>query len=149
MDMLYRLLLYIHIFSVILSIGPFFMLLPMVRKLRTADLREQQVYLDSFRFAVRLAKHAGHVLVLSGILLVTMGSWTWKTPWILATTVILVSSLLFLARAFSPTLKQFQVVNHDPAALSEKLRRSIWIYILLLLIMLWFMVVKPSFPSFS
>jgi uncharacterized membrane protein len=144
MDMLYRALLYIHIFSVILSIGPFFLLLPMTRKMGTAQPQEQQIYLDSFRLAVRLAKHAGHVLVVSGILLVTVGSWTWKASWIIMTTAILASSLLFLARAFSPILRRFHEAHENQAALSDRLRRSIWIYLLLLLVMLWFMVTKPE-----
>jgi len=143
MEMWYRLLLYLHVFSAILSIGPFFLLLPMIRNLNTASQPELQIYLCSFRSAVRLAKHAGHVLVVSGILLVSFGSWTWRTPWLLITVAILAGSLLFLARAFSPTLRRFEEADADRAALSKALRRSFWIYIILLLVMLWFMVAKP------
>jgi hypothetical protein len=144
MTMLYRLLLYIHIFSVILSIGPFFILLPMIKKLRAAEGQVQHAYLDTFRFAVRLAKHAGHVLVISGILLVVAGTWSWGTSWILATIIILVSSLFFLARAFSPTIQKLEEHGQDKESWVRKLNRSIWIYIFLLMIMLWFMVTKPA-----
>ncbi|MFF3024904.1 hypothetical protein ACFVRR_19995 [Gottfriedia sp. NPDC057948] len=142
--MLYRMLLYIHIASVILSIGPFFVLIPILKKLHTSKSAIQQSYLDVFRFAVRLAKHAGHVLVGSGVLLVLVGHWSWKTSWIVMTILLLVSSLFFLARAFSPTIRKFSEPTHDQRMLIQKLRRSIWIYIVLLMVMLWFMVVKPA-----
>lgn len=142
--MLYRLLLYVHIFSVILSIGPFFVLLPLIKKLRASEVRTQQAYLDVFRFSVRLAKHAGHVLVASGVLLVLAGPWTWKTPWIVMTLILMASSLFFLARAFSPTIQKFSETGQDKDALIQLLRRSVWIYIVLLMAMLWFMVTKPA-----
>ncbi|MEI4804450.1 hypothetical protein ACIGHG_07050 [Bacillus sp. NPDC077411] len=142
--MLYRLLLYVHIFSVILSIGPFFVLLPLIKKLRASEAGTQQAYLDIFRFSVRLAKHAGHVLVASGVLLVLAGPWTWKTPWIVMTLILMASSLFFLARAFSPTIRKFGEKGQDKDALIQLLRRSVWIYIVLLMAMLWFMVTKPA-----
>ncbi len=143
MDLLYRLLLYIHVSSVIASIGPFFILLPVGQKLRIAKDTVMEAYIDTFRFVVRLAKHAGHVLVVSGILLVISGPWTWGTPWIVMTLIILFASLFFLARAFSPTLRKFHEEGHNKEELVGKLKRSIWIYIVLLMAMLWFMVGKP------
>lgn len=144
MNMLHKLLLYIHILSVILSIGPFFVLIPMVKKLRVAEASEQHAYINIFRSAVRLAKHAGHVLVLSGVLLVIVGSWSWKSSWIVITILILVSSLFFLARAFSPKLRKFNEPGQDKGNLVRLLSRSIWIYLVLLMTMLWFMVAKPE-----
>jgi hypothetical protein len=143
MDFLYRILLYIHILSVIVSIGPFFILFPIVKRLRTAGETEMNAHLGTFRFIVRLAKHSGHVLVVSGILMVLSGPWNWGTPWLLTTLIILFCSLLFLARAFSPTLRKFNEEGHDKEVLSKKLYKAVWIYILLLMVMLWFMVVKP------
>lgn len=142
MDILHKILLYLHISSVILSIGPFFVLLPMLRKMKAAHADVQNAYLDAFRFAVQCAKHAGHVLVVTGILLVWTSAWTWKTSWIVITVLIMVSSLFFLARAFSPTMRKFKEANDKEAPL-RKLNRSVWIYIILLMVMLWFMVAKP------
>jgi hypothetical protein len=139
----YKLLLYLHILSAIISIGPFFLLLPMVKKLHTAESLEQRAYTDQFRFAIQLAKHAGHGLVVTGILLVMVGSWSWKTPWIVMTILILVGSLFFLARAFSPKLRKLNEPGQDKVSLLSALSRSIWIYLILLLTMLWFMVAKP------
>jgi hypothetical protein len=143
MDFLYKIFLYIHILSVIVSIGPFFILFPIIKKLRTATNAEMEAHLGTFRFIVWLAKHAGHVLVGSGVLLVLSGPWTWDTPWLLITLIILFCSLFFLARAFSPTLRKFNEDGHNKNVLADKLKKAVWIYIILLMIMLWFMVVKP------
>ncbi|WP_207903305.1 DUF2269 family protein [Hazenella coriacea] len=148
--MLYRITLYTHVISAILSIGPFFILFPIIKRIQKASSSEViQAYLDSFSFTVRLAKHAGHVLVVSGILLVMNSGWTWKTPWIMMTILIMVSSLFFLARAFSPTLKKFKKPDADIDSLTQRLHRSTIIYIALLLLMLWFMVAKPSLSFFD
>ncbi|KSU64316.1 hypothetical protein AS034_00265 [[Bacillus] enclensis] len=144
MDLVYRFIIYLHVLSVVASIGPFFILLPMIKKLKAASGEELNPYLDTFRFTVRLSKHAGHVLVGSGVLLVLMGPWTWGTPWILMTLFIMFCSLFFLARAFSPTLKRFNDPGEEREPLTAKLKRTIWTYLILLLAMLWFMVVKPS-----
>ncbi|KKK39741.1 hypothetical protein WQ57_00100 [Mesobacillus campisalis] len=144
MDWLYRFIIYLHVLSAIVSIGPFFLLLSIVKKLEAAAEEKLVSYLEIFRFAVRLSKHAGHVLVGSGVLLVLMGPWTWGTPWIIMTLVILFLSLFFLARAFSPTIRKFEEHGQDRAQLTAKLRRTTWIYIILLSAMLWFMVVKPT-----
>jgi len=126
-----------------MSIGPFFVLIPMVKKLRETNEQEEQAYVNTFRFVIQLAKHAGHVLVVSGILLLLTGPWTWTTPWVLMTIVVMVSSLFFLARAFSPTLRKLRDSQQDRARLVQKLQRAIWIYLALLGVMLWFMVTKP------
>ncbi|WP_134683802.1 DUF2269 family protein [Brevibacillus migulae] len=143
MSTLYPFLLYIHIVSAIMSIGPFFVLIPMVKKLREASEQEEQAYVNTFRFVIQLAKHAGHVLVVSGILLLLSGPWAWTTSWVLMTIIVMVSSLFFLARAFSPTLRKLRDSQQDRAKLVQKLQRAIWIYLALLGIMLWFMVTKP------
>lgn len=142
--LLYKTILYLHILSAMMSIGPFFVLLPMMKRLREADLTKQEAYLDTFRSTTRLAKHAGHALVISGVLLVMGGYWSWKSSWIVMTVLILVSSLYFLARAFSPKIRKFHEPDQDKDKLVQSLTRSIWIYLFLLLAMLWFMVVKPE-----
>ena len=147
MDLLYRILIYIHVLSVIVSIGPFFILLPIAKKMHLVREAELNAYLDTFRFVVRLAMHSGHVLIVSGILLVISGPWTWGTPWIVMTLLIMFCSLFFLARAFSPKLRNFQEKGANKEELAVKLQRTIWIYIILLITMLWFMIVKPTLWS--
>ncbi|WP_071396204.1 DUF2269 family protein [Bacillus tuaregi] len=146
MDSLYRIIIYLHVSSSIVSIGPFFILIPVLRKLRqTNEQNKEEAYLQMFLMVVRLTKHAGHVLIITGILLIWLGPWTWGTPWVIMTLVILFSSIFFLARAFTPKLKKFHENDAEKGKLVNQLTRSLWMYILLLMLMLWFMVVKPSF----
>ena len=143
MDILYRILLYIHVSSAILSVGPFFVLIPIVNKMESAEPVVQQAYISIFRTSVRLVKHAGHVLVGSGVLLIVNSHWGWTTSWIVATLAVMGGSVFFLARAFSPVLKKFDAPGADQQFLVRKLTRSVWIYLFLLMLMLWFMVAKP------
>lgn len=100
--------------------------------------------LEVFQAAIRLVKHAGHVLVGSGILLVWQGNWPWTTSWVIMTIVVMVSSVVFLAKAFKPKIREFHAGTIDLDTLIKKLKSAVWKYILLLLIMLWFMVAKPN-----
>jgi hypothetical protein len=144
--MIYTFVLYLHIFSVIPSLGPFFILFPLLRKLRSASTDELIIYLPTFTFAVRLSKHSGHVLIPSGVLLMWLGHVSWLTSWVLLTIFILVSSLYFIARAFSPTIRMLAIPEHiNRQVLVNKLRSSLLLYVALMMIMLWFMVTKPNF----
>ena len=140
---MYTLILYTHIISAALSIGPFFVLLPMIERIRIADAQSLQTLLATFKSATRIVMHAGHVLVATGILLIWQGPWSWNAPWIVMTLAVMFSAVFFLARAFSPVLKKFGDPAADQTALAAKLARSLWVYIVLLLLMLWFMVDKP------
>ncbi|MDU0200360.1 MULTISPECIES: DUF2269 family protein [Paenibacillus] len=141
----YILLLYIHIFSVVLSIGPYFVLFPLLAKIRTAPFELLPEYLEPFRITVRLTKHAGHVLVATGILLTWLTEWTWKTSWIVFTVLIMVASLYFIARAFSPLLRKLRAPHDDRNVLVNQLRSALIWYVIITLSMMWFMVAKPSF----
>lgn len=141
---MYELILFLHIFSAALSIGPFFVLVPMTQKMKKANNPELLVYLDVFRSAVRLVKHAGHVLVTTGILLIWQSAWTWGTSWIVMTIAVMVGSIVFLARAFTPVIKQFRAGERTQQELAAKLHQSAWLYIGILAVMLWFMTAKPT-----
>ncbi|MFC6456036.1 MULTISPECIES: hypothetical protein [Paenibacillus] len=127
-----------------ISIGPFFVLIPMLGKLRKAEEPVLSSYLDSFQFVVRLSKHSGHVLVVSGLLLLWLGGWPWTTPFILGTWIVLIASLIFMARAFSPTIRRLRQPDHDRVRLVNKLARSLYIYMFVLFVMLWLMIMKPA-----
>ncbi|AQQ54946.1 DUF2269 family protein [Planococcus lenghuensis] len=143
MNFLYTLLLFLHILSAVLSIGPFFVLFPVIRQMKTAEREVLAGHLTTFRGAVRLVKHAGHILVTTGMLLVWLSAWPWYTSWVVLTLAVMVGSVFFLANAFKPVLKKFEVPDADQPALTAKLTRSVWLYISLLLVMLWLMVDKP------
>ncbi|WP_050180279.1 hypothetical protein [Domibacillus robiginosus] len=142
---MYTFLLFLHISSAALSIGPFFVLLPLTKKIRTAQQEVLTAYLDIFRAAVRLVKHAGHVLVGTGILLIWQSGWTWGTSWVVMTVGVMAASIVFLARAFTPAIRGFYAGINTQSELAGKLYRAVWLYISILAIMLWFMTAKPVF----
>ena len=142
---MYTVILYLHIFSAILSIGPFFVLLPLVKRMNGAEDVVLRSQITTFRSAVRLVKHAGHVLVATGVLLIWQSGWAWTDSWIALTLAVMVGSIFFLARAFKPVLRKFEETGANRGTLLRELNRSIWFYVLLLALMLWLMVAKPAF----
>ena len=140
---MYMLLLYSHILSAILSIGPLFVLLPIVKKMRTAQFEEMPPYIGTFQATITIVKHAGHVLVGSGIVLMWQGGYPWTTSWVVLTVLVMLGSIVFLARAFKPTIRTFHTPEFNQAQFTAQLYRKTWMYIILLLIMLWLMVAKP------
>lgn len=144
MNYLYLALIFIHVSSAAVSIGPLFVLFSVLNKMRHADSSTEGTYISIFRSVVRLIKHAGHVLVGSGVLLVFLGPWDWLTPWIVMTIALMVISIFFLARAFSPTLIKFEDPTVNKQLLVNQLHKSTWIYIILLGMMLGLMVIKPD-----
>lgn len=142
--MLYMILLYMHVLSAVIAIGPLFVLIPTLKKMEAAKEAELGGFVQLFQVAVNVVKHAGHVLVLSGILLIIFSGWTWTTSWVVLTIAVMVGSIVFLARAFKPILLTFGTLNFNRKHFIGKLRKTTWQYIFLLLIMLWLMVVKPT-----
>lgn len=140
---MYSVFLYLHILSAVLSIGPFFVLLPLLKRMDGAAEMVLQSQIATFRSAIRLVKHAGHVLVATGVLLIWQSAWMWTTTWVVLTLAVMFGSVFFLARAFKPVLRKFDEPASDRKDLLKKLHRSTWLYIALLLIMLWLMVAKP------
>ena len=141
---MYTFILFLHVLSAVLSIGPFFVLVPLMGRMNDAAEDVLHAQIVTFRSAVRLVKHAGHVLVATGVLLIWQSYWQWTTSWIVMTLVIMIGSIVFLARAFKPVLRKFDEPHADRRSLIQKLQRSVWIYILILLAMLWLMVAKPE-----
>ena len=140
----YVFIVFIHVLSAAISVGPLFVLFAILKKMRRADTTLEIAYIAIFRSVVRLIKHAGHVLVGSGILLVYLGPWPWSTSWIVLTIGLMVVSIFFLARGFSSTLKKFVDPEVDRLFLITKLHKATWIYITLLALMLALMVIKPT-----
>ncbi|WP_342578187.1 hypothetical protein [Psychrobacillus sp. FSL K6-2843] len=140
---MYSFIMYMHVISAILSVGPFFVLFPLLNRMKGKAGIELDTQIEVFQAAIRIVKHAGHVLVFSGILLMWQGNWQWTTSWVIMTIIVMVSSIIFLARAFKPKIRQFYAGYMNVETLISKLRSSVWKYIFLLMIMLWFMVAKP------
>lgn len=141
MRLLYGSIVYAHVLSAILAIGPLFLLMPIIRRLKLADGGIEQAYLAFIRVIIRLVMHAGHVLVISGITLTLLGPWPWNSSWILLTWAIMLLSVVFLAKGFTSVLKTYG--QADKTETLKRLNRTSWLYIGLLLIILWLMVQKP------
>ena len=138
-------MLYIHIVSAVGSIGPLFSLIPIIKKMELADIHGLDGFVQSFQSAITVVKHSGHVLVFSGIIIIMTSGWTWTTSWVVLTIAIMIGSIVFLARAFKPTLKTFGTQEFHKETFIIKLRKATWQYIAILLVMLWLMVAKPHF----
>ncbi len=142
---IYGILVYSHIVSAVLSIGPLFILMPIIRRLGGVDAAIEQVYLSVIKIIIRIVMHAGHFLVFSGVLLLILGPWPWYTSWVIMTLIALLLSGVFLSRGFTQVLRKFHNPDADKNKMLIRLNKTAWTYILLMLIMLWLMVQKPMF----
>ncbi len=141
--MLYTFLIYIHVISAIGSIGPLFVLLVLLSRMGKIDTGEWKGYVESLQGSIDVVKHAGHAVVLSGILLILFGSWSFAHSWVVLTLILLVASLVFLARAFKPTMQTYGSDSFNKKQFIFTLQKNTWIYITLLLMITALMVFKP------
>lgn len=144
-QLLFKIILYVHVLSAVVSIGPLFALLIIVKLMESAENSVLEGYVRSFQAGITAVKHAGHVVVLSGILLIWLSGWPWHTSWVVLTVGLMIGSIFFLASAFKPTIKTFGTEQFAKKDFVKKLHRATWLYIFILLIMLWLMVNKPMF----
>lgn len=143
MKPLYSLLEYMHVLGVIFSVGPYAVFFYLMRVMKQADHGQPTERYALLRYVVWLSKHAGHVLVVSGFLLWWLGGYALLTSWILIPVAILFAGLFFMARAFTPVIQALEEGRGDREAALKKLRRSLYAYLLILLVSLWFMIAKP------
>ena len=141
--MLYTFILYIHIISAIGSVGPLFVLLVLLSRMKKLRGNEWNGYVQSLQGSIDVVRHAGHLVVISGILLIVFGNWSFTHSWVVLTLILLVASLVFLASAFKPTMQTYGSDAFNKEQFITTLQRNTWIYIILLLIILGFMVYKP------
>lgn len=145
MGLLYTVIVYIHVLSAVASVGPLFLLFPIISRIRKAVMSEEAMLLSLFKWTTRFVMHSGHVLVGSGVILILIGPWPWYTSWVIVTLGIMMISIVFLASGFSVVLNRFPKEPENREELLKKLLNTSWRYIGLLLIMLYLMVAKPSF----
>jgi uncharacterized membrane protein len=142
--MLYESIVYIHVVSAVVAIGPLFSIFPILKRMEKAEERDIKGIVEGLRGVVRAVSLAGHVLVPSGILLIWLSGWSWKTSWVFATIILLVASLLFLARAFKPAWRIAEADFFQKEAFIRVMKKAAVLYIAIMLVMLWLMVVKPQ-----
>lgn len=141
----YTTIVFLHVVSAVLAIGPLFIIIPLINRLRKRILAEEEIYLSLIQVIVRIVMHAGHALVVTGALLVLFGPWPWHTSWVVMTIIVMGISGVFLATAFTRVLRRFNEPGLDKLYILYRLKRTTWIYIGLMIIMLWLMVQKPMF----
>ena len=142
--MWYEIVVYIHILSAVVAIGPLFSIFPILKRMKRGDEKDARGMVEGLRGVIRAVSLAGHVLVPSGIVLIWLGGWSWKTPWVLATIILLVASLLFLAKAFKPAWRIAEAEVFERERFISAMQKAAGVYIAIMLIMLWLMVVKPQ-----
>lgn len=142
---LYSTVVFMHVVSAVLSIGPLFILMPVIKRLRDAQSDVELAYMSVIKVVIRVVMHAGHALVFTGALLLILGPWPWYTSWVVMTIFVMGVSGVFLATGFTRVLKTFYVPGVNKQELLNRLNQTSWVYIALMIVMLWLMVQKPIF----
>ena len=133
-----------HVVSAVLAIGPLFILMPIIKRLRGVETEIEGAYLSVIKVVIRIVMHAGHLLVFTGVLLIFLGPWPWYTSWVVMTVFVMGMSAFFLATGFTRVLRTFNAPGASKKENLNRLNRTSWLYIGLMLIMLWLMVQKPN-----
>lgn len=139
----YSTFVFLHVVSAILATGPLFILMPIIKRLRGVEMHIEEIYLTIINVIIRLVMHAGHALVFTGAILIIIGPWPWHTSWVVMTVFVMGLSAVFLATGFTRVLRVLNTPGTCKNELLNRLNRTSWIYIILMLIMLWLMVQKP------
>lgn len=139
----YGTIVFFHVVSAVLAIGPLFMFMPIIRRVRNAEWEVEKTLLSVIKAIIRLVMHAGHALVVTGVILIVWGPWPWHTSWLLMTFFVLAVSAFFLATGFTRVLRDFDRPDVNKDKLLNRLNQTAWVYIGLMLLILWLMVQKP------
>ena len=142
--MMYKIVLFLHVLSAVVATGPLFAIFPMLKRMEKEEGALEQGIIEGLRGAVRAVSLAGHFLVPTGIIVLLFGGWPWQTSWVLATIIMLIASLLFLAKAFKPAWRIAEAPHFDRPLFIRTVRNATMKYILIMLVMLWLMVAKPQ-----
>ena len=142
--MVYKIALFLHVVSAVVATGPLFAIFPMLKRMEKVEGTLEQGIIEGLRGAVGAVSLAGHFLVPTGIIVLLFSGWSWQTSWVLATIVMLVASLLFLAKAFKPAWRIADATQFDKPLFIRTMRSATIKYILIMIVMLWFMVAKPQ-----
>lgn len=142
---MYLFLVNIHIVSAIVSTIPVLLFIPILIELRRATVSRRADLLAIYSKIVWVIKHAGHVLITSGVLQIWVGGWSVFTPWILSSLVIILGALFFIARAFTPIINALlESGDTDIQPLIFRLARASFLYALIMIFVGYLMLAKPS-----
>src|SRR5262245_8560289 len=131
---MYLFLVNVHIISAIISTIPVLLFVPILIELRGATASRRVVLLSIYSNIVWVIKHAGHVLITSGVLQIWIGGWSLFTPWIVASLVIILGALFFIARAFTPIINELkECVDANTGPLLLRLTKASALYALIMI----------------
>ena len=142
--MLYSITLYLHILSAVVATGPLFAIFPLLNRMRKASDDQLQSYIISLQALLRAVANGGHFLIPTGLVLIWFSGWAWTSSWIVATLVIMLCSLLFMARAFKPSFAYAASEEFTKEHFIHMVKVATWKYIILMGVFLWLMVDKPN-----
>lgn len=143
--MYYSFFIFLHIVSVILAIGPLFIIIPVIRTLEKETVVTEREFKLPIKKAVWIVMHGGHLLVTTGVLLILFGPYPWHTSWVVLTVGVMVAFSYFLATGYSRPLKKYDSKLMTRKKLYSRLKRTTFLYITLMFVMLALMVFKPVF----
>lgn len=142
--MFYTITLYLHILSAIVATGPLFAIFPLLNHMKRASDDQLQSYVIVLQGLLRAVAKGGHYLVPTGLLLIWFSGWSWTASWIIATLIIMTCSLLFMARAFKPSMAFAASTDFNKERFIQMVKTATWKYIILMATFLWLMVDKPN-----
>lgn len=143
---MYLFLVNVHIVSAIISSMPVLLFIPILIELRKAKGSRKVSLLAVYSKIVWVIKHAGHVLIASGVIQIWLGGWSLFTPWILASLVIILGALFFIARAFTPIIDEWKESSDQTNTrfLLFRLTRASVLYALIMMFVGYLMLAKPN-----
>ena len=142
--MLFTIMLYLHILSAVVATGPLFAIFPLLNRMKKAPDDQLQSYVIALQGLLRAVANGGHFLIPTGVLLIWCSGWSWTASWILATLGIMICTLLFMARAFKPSMAYAASEDFTKDRFIQMVKVASWKYILLMGAFLWLMVGKPN-----
>ena len=141
--MFYDIVLFIHVLTAIGSIGPLFAMFFMLKRMKNIEESKLLGVIEGLLGAIRTVEVSGHWLVPSGVVLILLGPWKFTTSWVLATIVLLLLTLIYLAKAFKPAKRLIGTERFTREQFIQSMKKATFFYSLIMLTLLWLMVAKP------
>lgn len=145
MILLFTITLYLHILSVIIATGPLFAIFPILNRMKHANPDALPSYIVALQGLLRAVANGGHFIVPTGLLLIYFSGWSWSSPWLIVTYIVMGCSLYFMARAFKPAMNFAKSGEFTKEQFIQMMKTATWKYIFLMGFFLWLMVEKPNF----
>lgn len=143
--LLFTITLYLHILSVIVATGPLFAIFPILKHMEKVQSDDLPSYITALQGLLRAVANGGHFIVPTGLILIYFSGWSWTSPWLIVTYVVMGFSLYFMALAFKPALNFAKSAAFKKEQFIHMMKSATWRYIFLMGFFLWLMVAKPDF----